>query len=216
MRLKERYDKVLAALEEFMPSVDTELNYSDPFQLLVSVILSAQCTDKRVNIVTPALFSRFPDAATMAKASEEEIFHYIKSISYPNAKSRNLKKMAERLSEVYGGKVPERREDLESLAGVGRKTANVIGAVLFGKAVMPVDTHVHRVSRRIGLTRNAKTPLQTEEQLMAQLEGREGLADVHHRLILLGRYTCKARLPECSRCPVSAYCKFHAAKQREK
>lgn len=134
MRLKERYDKVLAALEEFMPSVDTELNYSDPFQLLVSVILSAQCTDKRVNIVTPALFSRFPDAATMAKASEEEIFHYIKSISYPNAKSRNLKKMAERLSEVYGGKVPERREDLESLAGVGRKTANVIGAVQIGRA----------------------------------------------------------------------------------
>lgn len=213
MRLKERYDKVLTALEEFLPSVDTELNYADPFQLLVSVILSAQCTDKRVNTVTPALFERFPDAASMAKAAEEEIFEYIKSISYPNAKSRNLKKMAERLSEVYAGVVPESRKELETLAGVGRKTANVIGAVLFGKAVMPVDTHVHRVSRRIGLTKNAKTPLQTEEQLMAQLEGRENLADVHHRLILLGRYTCKARKPECERCPVAAYCKFHASKK---
>lgn len=214
MRKKERYALTIEKLDGLFPDAQTELHYDNPFQLLVAVILSAQCTDKRVNIVTPELFKRFPTSAKMAKASEEEIYRYIKSISYPNAKSKNLLKMAQRLHEVYKDELPKERKDLESLAGVGRKTANVIAAVLYNQAVMPVDTHVHRVSRRIGLTTGAKTPLETEKQLMANLDKASDIALLHHQLILLGRYICKARKPECEDCPLPDCCKFYATKNK--
>ncbi len=215
MRKQERYSLTIEHLKGLFPQADTELNYQTPFQLLVAVILSAQCTDKRVNIVTPELFKRYPDSFAMAKSSPEEIYEYIKSISYPNAKSKNLHKMAVRLSEVFGGELPSERKDLESLAGVGRKTANVIFAVLFKQAVMPVDTHVHRVSRRIGLTTGAKTVLETENQLMANLKKEEDIALLHHQLILLGRYICKARKPDCQNCPLTECCRFYASKNKE-
>ncbi len=214
MRKKERYALTIEKLDGLFPDAQTELHYDNPFQLLVAVILSAQCTDKRVNMITPELFKRFPTSAEMAKASEEEIYRYIKSISYPNAKSKNLLKMAQRLHEVYKDELPEERKDLESLAGVGRKTANVIAAVLYKQAVMPVDTHVHRVSRRIGLTTGAKTPLETEKQLMANLDKTSDIALLHHQLILLGRYICKARKPECEACPLPDCCKFYATKTK--
>lgn len=214
MRKKERYALTIEKLDGLFPDAQTELHYENPFQLLVAVILSAQCTDKRVNMITPELFKRFPTSAEMAKASEEEIYRHIKSISYPNAKSKNLLKMAQRLHEVYKDELPEGRKDLESLAGVGRKTANVIAAVLYKQAVMPVDTHVHRVSRRIGLTTGAKTPLETEKQLMANLDKTSDIALLHHQLILLGRYICKARKPECEACPLPDCCKFYATKTK--
>ena len=214
MRKKKRYALTIEKLDGLFPDAQTELHYDNPFQLLVAVILSAQCTDKRVNIVTPELFKRFPTSAEMTKASEEEIYRYIKSISYPNAKSKNLLKMAQRLHEVYKDELPKERKDLESLAGVGRKTANVIAAVLYNQAVMPVDTHVHRVSRRIGLTTRAKTPLETEKQLMANLDKASDIALLHHQLILLGRYICKARKPECEACPLPDCCKFYATKNK--
>lgn len=214
MRKKERYALTIEKLDGLFPDAQTELHYDNPFQLLVAVILSAQCTDKRVNMITPELFKRFPTSAEMAKASEEEIYRYIKSISYPNAKSKNILKMAQRLHEVYKDELPEERKDLESLAGVGRKTANVIAAVLYKQAVMPVDTHVHRVSRRIGLTTGAKTPLETEKQLMANLDKTSDIALLHHQLILLGRYICKARKPECEACPLPDCCKFYATKTK--
>lgn len=214
MRKKERYALTIEKLDGLFPDAQTELHYNNPFQLLVAVILSAQCTDKRVNMITPELFKRFPTSAEMAKASEEEIYRHIKSISYPNAKSKNLLKMAQRLHEVYKDELPEERKDLESLTGVGRKTANVIAAVLYKQAVMPVDTHVHRVSRRIGLTTGAKTPLETEKQLMANLDKTSDIALLHHQLILLGRYICKARKPECEACPLPGCCKFYATKTK--
>lgn len=214
MRKKERYALTIEKLDGLFPDAQTELHYDNPFQLLVAVILSAQCTDKRVNMITPELFKRFPTSAEMAKASEEEIYRHIKSISYPNAKSKNLLKMAQRLHEVYKDELPKERKDLESLAGVGRKTANVIAAVLYKQAVMPVDTHVHRVSRRIGLATGAKTPLETEKQLMANLDKASDIALLHHQLILLGRYICKARKPECEVCPLPDCCKFYATKTK--
>lgn len=214
MRKAERYAIAFERLKDMFPDAQTELNYDTPFQLLVAVILSAQCTDKRVNLVTPELFKRFPTAKEMSESSEEEILHYIKSISYPNAKSRNLLKMSQRLESVYNGILPETREELTTLAGVGRKTANVICAVLFNQSVMPVDTHVHRVSRRIGLTDKAKTPFDTEKQLMSNLKNESDIALLHHRLILLGRYICKARKPECEECSLKDCCKFYASKKR--
>ena len=213
MRKAERYAIAFERLKDMFPDAQTELNYNTPFQLLVAVILSAQCTDKRVNLVTPELFKRFPTAKEMSESSEEEILHYIKSISYPNAKSRNLLKMSQRLESVYNGILPETREELTTLAGVGRKTANVICAVLYNQSVMPVDTHVHRVSRRIGLTDKAKTPLDTEKQLMSNLKNESDIALLHHRLILLGRYICKARKPECKECTLKDCCKFYASKK---
>lgn len=213
MRKAERYAIAFERLKDMFPNAQTELNYDTPFQLLVAVILSAQCTDKRVNLVTPELFKRFPTAKEMSESSEEEILHYIKSISYPNAKSRNLLKMSQRLESVYNGILPETREELTTLAGVGRKTANVICAVLYNQSVMPVDTHVHRVSRRIGLTDKAKTPLDTEKQLMSNLKKESDIALLHHRLILLGRYICKARKPECEECTLKDCCKFYASKK---
>ena len=180
---------------------------------MVAVILSAQCTDKRVNIVTPALFERYSSVKSMAESSQEEIYSYIKSISYPNSKSRNLKKMAERLHEVYHDEIPDDPQELQTLAGVGRKTAMVILAVLYKRAVMPVDTHVHRVSARIGLTLKAKNVLETERQLLSNLTNAEDMSLIHHQLILLGRYICKARKPMCEQCTLKECCKYFKSKK---
>lgn len=215
MRKKERYSLVLERLEGLFPDADTELNYDSPFHLLVAVILSAQCTDKRVNMVTPALFERYPDVKSLAESSEEEIYSYIKSISYPNAKTKNLKKMAERLHSVYNDEIPKDTDELQTLAGVGRKTAMVMAAVLWKQAVMPVDTHVHRVSARIGLTTGAKSVVDTEKQLLSNLKGASNFADIHHQLILLGRYICKARKPLCENCSLTEVCKYYNSKNRK-
>lgn len=213
MRKQERYALTIEKLKEMFPNADTELHYETPFQLLVAVILSAQCTDKRVNIVTPALFERYSSVKSMADSSQEEIYSYIKSISYPNSKSRNLKKMAERLHEVYHDEIPDDPEELQTLAGVGRKTAMVILAVLYKRAVMPVDTHVHRVSARIGLTLKAKNVLETERQLLSNLTNAEDMSLIHHQLILLGRYICKARKPMCEECTLREFCKYFKSKK---
>jgi endonuclease-3 len=189
-----------------MPSADTELHFETPYQLLVAVILSAQCTDKRVNLTTPALFERFPTPHDMAQASAEEIYPYIRSISYPNNKARNLAAMARMLCEEFGGEVPADLKELQRLPGVGRKTANVVGAVVWQKQVMPVDTHVFRVAARIGLSRNARTPLQTEQQLTAHIPA-ELLPKAHHWLILHGRYVCTARKPKCVECGLREWCR---------
>ncbi|MEE1143499.1 MAG: endonuclease III [Bacteroidales bacterium] len=214
MRKQERYALTIEKLKELFPNADTELHYETPFQLLVAVILSAQCTDKRVNIVTPALFERYASVKSMAESSQEEIYSYIKSISYPNSKSRNLKKMAERLHEVYHDEIPDDPQELQTLAGVGRKTAMVILAVLYKRAVMPVDTHVHRVSARIGLTLGAKNVLETERQLLSNLTNAEDMSLIHHQLILLGRYICKARKPMCEQCTLKECCKYFKSKNK--
>ena len=211
MKKQERYDLVISRLKEKYPKADTELEYDSPFHLLVAVILSAQCTDKRVNMVTGELFKRYPQVKDMADSTEEEIYGYIKAVSYPNAKSRHLLQMAQRLHQVYNDRLPEDLDELQTLSGVGRKTANVIGAVLFKKAVMPVDTHVHRVSARIGLTTNAKTVLDTEKQLVSNLKDQNDMALLHHQLILLGRYVCKARRPLCEECNLRDVCKFFSS-----
>ncbi len=197
-----------------MPVAESELRYRNPYELLVAVILSAQCTDKRVNMTTPALFERFPTPQDMAAASPEEIYPYIKSISYPNNKARNLAGMARKLVSEFGGEVPSDIDSLQRLPGVGRKTANVIGIVVFNKAVMPVDTHVFRVSDRLGLSTGAKTPLQTEQQLTARIPP-ELLPIAHHWLILHGRYVCLARKPKCGECGLSEWCRYYG-KQRTK
>ena len=189
MRLKERYEAIIAYFQESMPVAESELDFRTPFELLVAVVLSAQCTDKRVNMTTPALFEAYPTAEAMAEASVEEIYGYIKSLSYPNNKAKHLAAMSRMLVEEFGGEVPSDREQLQRLPGVGRKTANVVGAVLWQKEVMPVDTHVFRVSARIGLTRNAKTPLQTELQLEKNIPSHL-LPIAHHWLILHGRISC--------------------------
>ncbi len=206
MTLKDRYSGVIEWFRSNMPAVETELHYDNPYQLLVAVMLSAQCTDKRVNMTTPALFERFPNPQSMAEASAEEIYPYIRSISYPNNKARNLAAMARMLTGEFGGTVPDDIEQLQRLPGVGRKTANVVGAVIYNKLVMPVDTHVFRVSARIGLTRGAKTPLQTEQQLTSHIPA-ELLPTAHHWLILHGRYVCTARRPKCPECGLKEWCR---------
>ena len=206
MTTKERYEGIIGYFSEAMPTAESELNYSNPFELLVAVILSAQCTDKRVNMTTPALFEAYPTPEAMAQASAEDIFHYIKSISYPNNKAKHLAAMARMLCEEFGGEVPSDLVELQRLPGVGRKTANVIGAVIWQKEVMPVDTHVFRVAARIGLTRGAKTPLQTELQLEKNIPSHL-LPIAHHWLILHGRYVCTARAPKCKQCGITAWCK---------
>lgn len=206
MRREERYRGVVEYFSEAMPVAESELEFRNPYELVVAVMLSAQCTDRRVNLTTPALFDRFPSAEEMAKVEAEEIFPYIKSISYPNNKARNLARMARMLVEEFGGVVPDTVEQLERLPGVGRKTANVVAAVLFVREVMPVDTHVFRVSRRIGLTVGAKTPLQAEAQLEAGFP-KHLLPIAHHWLILHGRYVCTARKPRCEECGVRPWCK---------
>jgi len=207
VQLKEKAVKILDILEKQFPKAETELHYSNPFELLVAVILSAQCTDKRVNMVTPALFKRFPEAQSMANASPEEIFSYIRSVSYPNSKANNLWNMARILSEEFGGRVPSEEKDLLRLPGVGRKTANVIQSVLFDKPTMAVDTHVFRVSARLGLTKNAKNPHQAEQQLV-KIIPETRIPTAHHLLILHGRYTCTARNPKCNECLIFPYCEY--------
>ncbi len=206
MRREERYRGIVSYFSEAMPVAESELDFSSPYELLVAVMLSAQCTDKRVNLTTPALFERYPSAEELSQATESEIYEYIKSISYPNNKARNLSRMARMLMEEFGGVVPDTVEELERLPGVGRKTANVVASVLFGREVMPVDTHVFRVSRRIGLTVGAKTPLQAEEQLEKGFP-RHLLPIAHHWLILHGRYVCTARKPKCEECGIRKWCK---------
>lgn len=210
MTTKERYRRVLEIFESTMPVAETELHYDNPYQLLVAVILSAQCTDKRVNMVTPALFEAFPTPEAMAKATPDEIFPYVKSVSYPNNKSRSLAGMARMLVEQYGGEVPGDIDSLMALPGVGRKTANVILAVVYNRAAMAVDTHVFRVSERIGLTTGSKTPLSTEKALMSHIPA-EIVPKAHHWLILHGRYVCKARRPECLECALRPVCRYYGA-----
>ncbi|MBQ0015409.1 MAG: endonuclease III [Bacteroidales bacterium] len=208
MTTKERYQQVLAYFEKAMPDAATELHYNNTFELLVAVMLSAQCTDKRVNMVTPQLFAAYPNAASMAQAPVEDVLRLIKSISYPNDKSRHLIAMAQQLMERYDGKVPDTLEALQTLPGVGRKTANVMLAVAFDKPAMPVDTHVFRVANRIGLARQCTTPLQTEQQLLKYIPTHQ-LTLAHHWLILHGRYTCTARNPKCESCNIAIYCQWH-------
>ncbi|MBL7893633.1 MAG: endonuclease III, partial [Bacteroidia bacterium] len=192
---------------ENQPVAETELHYSDPYQLLVAVILSAQCTDKRVNMVTPALFKAYPKPEVMAVASSDEVFQYIKSISYPNNKAKHLVGMAKMLVNDFKGIVPSDVNELQKMPGVGRKTANVIASVVYDKPALAVDTHVFRVSARLGLTTNAKTPLDTEKQLVKYIP--EKLIPIaHHWLILHGRYICIARKPMCEKCGLTAYCKY--------
>jgi endonuclease-3 len=215
MTQRERYDRMIAYFEQARPTAQTELHYSDPFQLLVATILSAQCTDKRVNMTTPALFAAFPDAAAMAKATPEEIFAYIHSISYPNNKSKHLAGMARKLVEDFGGVVPDDVDELQTLPGVGRKTANVIASVVFNLPALAVDTHVFRVANRIGLTKNSKNPLQTERELTKHIPP-EKIPIAHHWLILHGRYVCQARKPHCAECGITDICNFFKAKQKTK
>ena len=208
IKLQQKYDAFVAYFEEHMPIAETELEYKDPYQLLVAVILSAQCTDKRVNMTTPALFQRFPTAQDMAESSVEEIYTYIKSISYPNNKAKNLLGMAQTLVHDFGGIVPDNLEEMQKLPGVGRKTANVMLAVAFKKPAMPVDTHVFRVSNRIGLTKNSKNVLETEKTLVAHLP-QEVISKAHHWLILHGRYVCLARKPKCEQCGIAGICDYY-------
>lgn len=215
MTLKERYALTISYFTENMPVAETELTYDNPYSLIVAVILSAQCTDRRVNMITPALLERFPSAHSMAAADPSEIFEYIKSCSYPNNKSKHLSGMARMLVEEFGGKVPSDPAELQKLPGVGRKTANVIASVVFKKPVMAVDTHVFRVSRRIGLVRNAPTPLSAEKQLTQNIP-EELIHKAHHWLILHGRYVCKARNPLCDKCGLTGFCRYYNEKNREK
>lgn len=211
MTIKERYSRLIEYFEKARPDAQSELHYEDPFQLLVAVILSAQCTDKRVNMVTPALFKAYPDARAMAAAPVEEIYEYIKSVSYPNNKSKHLSGMSRKLVSDFDGVIPDDVELLQTLPGVGRKTANVVEAVFFNRSVMPVDTHVFRVSERIGLTTNSKTPLQTELTLVKHIPA-DKIPVAHHWLILHGRYVCTARNPHCNECGISDICRYFKKK----
>ena len=215
MTLKERYDRIIEYFTVNMPVAETELVYQDPFELVVAVILSAQCTDKRVNMLTPALMERFPDAGSMAEAEPSEIFEYIKSCSYPNNKAKHLSGMAKMLVAEFGGVIPSDPEMLQRLPGVGRKTANVVASVVFRKPVMAVDTHVFRVAARIGLSRNAKKPLDTELQLTKNIPS-ELMHQAHHWLILHGRYVCKAKKPLCDSCGITGLCKFYSKQKNKK
>ncbi len=211
MTKKERYRLICERFAAVMPDPKTELTYNDPFSLLCAVILSAQCTDKRVNLVTPGLLAAYPTPEALAAATPEEVFPHISSISYPNNKSRLLVGMARTLVDRYGGNVPSDMDALLSLPGVGRKTANVILAVIFGKAAMAVDTHVFRVSERLGLTTGSTSPLQTERELVSNIPA-DDLGRAHHWLILHGRYVCKARKPDCLNCPLTDLCRAYSKK----
>jgi len=207
MTQKERYNYILEYFRKTEPNVTTELDFGSVFQLLVAVMLSAQCTDKRVNQVTPQLFANFPDARSIAEAEPEDIFPYIRSVSYPNAKAQHIVETSRIICEKYNGEVPQMFEDLITLPGVGRKTANVMEAVAFGRAAMPVDTHVFRVAHRMGLVpKTANTPLKVELKLKANIPD-EYMADAHHWLLLHGRYICQSRKPKCNSCPFDAICK---------
>lgn len=212
MLKKDRFKAFVDYFSNHQPAPQTELHYTNPFELLVAVILSAQCTDKRINQITPALFERYPDALAMSKASVEDIFALIRSVSYPNNKAKHLAGMSKILIEKFNGEVPSGMDDLQSLPGVGRKTANVITSIVFEAPALAVDTHVFRVANRLGLTRNATTPLAVEKQLVKYLPT-DLIRHSHHWLILHGRYICVARNPKCDICPISWFCKYYAFQQ---
>ena len=207
MTTKQRFEHILAWFEANMPVAESELNYRNPYELLVAVMLSAQCTDKRVNMVTPALFEAYPTPELLAKATSDEVFEYVKSVSYPRSKAEHLVAMAQRLVEVYHGEVPDTIEELQTMQGVGRKTANVVCAVIWNQPTMAVDTHIFRVSERIGLTTGSKNPLQTERQLVKHIPA-ELIPKAHHWLLLHGRYICQARKPKCEQCGIAEFCRF--------
>ena len=210
--MEEKVQAIIDLLKQRYPESQCALHYEKDYELMISVRLSAQCTDKRVNMTTPALFERFPDAKAMAAGTVEDIYHLIKSISYPNNKAKHLHEMAQKLERDFQGKVPEDMELLQTLPGVGRKTANVVMAVAFHKPAMPVDTHVFRVSNRIGLVNNTKTPLETEKQLVKNIPA-EILSTAHHWLILHGRYGCLARKPKCEECGIRQWCRFFQSRR---
>ncbi len=207
MTTKERFHSILAWFEANMPVAESELVFVNPFQCLVAVMLSAQCTDKRVNMVTPALFAAYPTPEKMAKATSDEVFEYVKSVSYPRSKAEHLVAMAQRLVEAYNGTVPDNIDDLQTLQGVGRKTANVVCAVIWNQPTMAVDTHIFRVSERLGLTTNSKNPLQTEKALVKYIP-EAVIPKAHHWLLLHGRYVCQARKPKCEQCGLTEFCRF--------
>ena len=211
MTTKQRFEHILAWFEANMPVAESELNYRNPYELLVAVMLSAQCTDKRVNMVTPALFEAYPTPELLAKATSDEVFEYVKSVSYPRSKAEHLVAMAQRLVEVYHGEVPDTIEELQTMQGVGRKTANVVCAVIWNQPTMAVDTHIFRVSERIGLTTGSKNPLQTERQLVKHIPA-EVIPKAHHWLLLHGRYVCQARKPKCDQCGLAPYCRYFSKK----
>lgn len=210
-KVQEKYNAFVDYFQEHLPQAASELRFRSPYELLVAVILSAQCTDKRVNMTTPALFERFPDPQSMAASTVEEIYSYIKSISYPNNKAKSLLGMAQSLVNDFGGVVPDNLEDLQRLPGVGRKTANVMMAVAFKQPAMPVDTHVFRVANRVGLTKNSRNVLETERTLVKHFP-QEVLSDAHHWLILHGRYVCQARKPLCEKCGIINICDYYKKK----
>ena len=207
MTTKQRYKAIIEWFSENVPVAETELHYTDPFGLLVAVILSAQCTDKRVNMTTPRLLNDYPTPEAMAATNPEVIFEYIRSISYPNNKAKHLVGMAQKLVSDFGGNVPDDIEQLQTLPGVGRKTANVIASVVFNQPAMAVDTHVFRISERLGLTTNSKNPLQTEKELMKYIPEKL-IPKAHHWLILHGRYICLARKPKCDSCGLKEWCRY--------
>lgn len=211
MTRKERYQKVIEYFKENMPVAETELSYTNPYELIVATILSAQCTDKRVNIITPTFFDKFPTLEALAVAQQENVFEVIKSCSYPNNKAKSLVGMAKGVMERFNGQIPKDLNDLQTLPGVGRKTANVVASVAFNTPAIAVDTHVFRVAKRIGLSHNAKTPLETEKQLM-QFLPKDLWAIAHHWLILHGRYVCIARKPKCPECGLKEFCKYYKSK----
>lgn len=214
MRKADRYSRVIERFEQMMPEAQTELHYENSYQLLVAVILSAQCTDKRVNIITPPLFRRYPAAEDLANATRDEVFDLIRSCSYPNNKTTSLLGMAKMLTERFDGQVPDNIDDLMSLPGVGRKTANVILSVIYDKPAMAVDTHVFRVAERIGLTTSSRSPITTERELIKYIP-EEKIARAHHWLILHGRYICKARKPLCDQCDISQYCRYYEKNNKQ-
>jgi endonuclease-3 len=213
MKKSERYEKIISYFSEEMPMAETELDYTDPYELLVAVILSAQCTDKRVNLITPPFFQKFPDVSALAQSSQEQVFELIKSCSYPNNKAKHLLGMARMLTEDFNGIVPDTMEKLQQLPGVGRKTANVILSVAYQKPAMAVDTHVFRVAARIGLTTRAKNPFETEMQLIKYIP-EEKIPLAHHWLILHGRYVCTARKPACDQCGIREFCIYFEKKEK--
>lgn len=214
MTTKQRFEHILAWFAENMPVAESELNYRNPYELLVAVMLSAQCTDKRVNMVTPALFEAYPTPEALAAATSDEVFEYVKSVSYPRSKAEHLVAMAQRLMEVYNGEVPDNIDDLQTLQGVGRKTANVVCAVIWNQPTMAVDTHIFRVSERLGLTTRSKNPLQTERQLVKYIPA-EIIPKAHHWLLLHGRYVCQARKPRCGQCGTREYCRYYEKNEKK-
>jgi endonuclease-3 len=214
MRTRERYEQAMAWFVQNMPIAESELHFENEYQLLVAVMLSAQCTDKRVNTVTPALFNAFPTVAALANSTTEEVLQYIRSVSYPNSKAEHLVAMAKRVVEVYNGVIPDTREELQTLAGVGRKTANVVLAVWWNQPTMAVDTHIFRVAERIGLTTNAKNPLDSERQLIQYIP-EDIIPKAHHWLLLHGRYTCQARKPKCQICGLQDVCRYYKRNSKD-